>query len=218
MFNFFSKKAPKEQSRVAFAETFNYAGMEFTKACVYRACHIQDASHLQLTNLIGALRDTPMETTVDEICASSIATLASSITIDAAKKNDLEAVFLPTHEAPKHAGLLVAFSSLVTLYIHSQSTAEGLEIDFDAIAVRSALTFFPLWENDKALPHLKEGERLFKQICASEEENVRGWAKSLLGITTFYVQQFTLENQDAKEIDCEDAFGKLLKGVLPAIS
>jgi hypothetical protein len=215
MFNIFKQaKTHKKLSRSEFARTFNFDGKDFTKACVYRACHLQDAATKELTQMLGEIKEFEDEKTINELCASSIVTLTYYITIEAAKRNGLESTFAPFKEAPKHAILLVAFSCLVSLFIHMQADAEGIKIDNNALAVNSATNFFPLWEKEKMIPLLLAGQKLFKETCASDKDNVKEWVLNLSEITYLFVLQWTSENEEAKKINLEDTFASLLKGAL----
>jgi len=215
MFNIFKQaKPPKKLSRSEFARTFIFDGKDFTRACVYRACHLQDAATKELTQMMGEIKEFEDEKTINELCASSIVTLTNYITIEAAKRNGLDSTFVPFKEAPKHAVLLVAFSCLVSLFIHMQVDAEGIKTDSIALAANSATAYFPLWEKEKMIPHLLAGQKLFKEVCTSDKENVKEWVLNLSKITNFFVLQWISENEEAKKMNLEDTFSSLLKGAL----
>lgn len=219
MFKFFRRTKPaKEITRSEFARTFNFEGKDFTRACVYRACHMQDAAVKELTNDLGKIRELETEKSLNELCASSIVTVASYITTEAVKKNDLESVFMPFKEAPKHVVLMIAFACLVSLFIKHQIDQEGIETEFDELAVRSAKTVFPFWEGKEMLPHILAGEKLFKEICSSDIENVIEWRSNLNKSTTYFILQWISEAEETKKVNFEELFGKLFKGALEVIN
>lgn len=215
MFKIFKKgKKSQDLSRTEFAKSFNFDDKKYTKALIYRACHIQDTSAADITGKIGKIKNWEAEKNINELCATSIATVASHIVIEAAERNDIESVFMLFKEVPKHAVLLIAFTCLITLFIKVQTDADGIETDFNDLAIRGTVTFFPLWENEKIHPHIVAGENIFKRFCSSDEENVKQWISNLRQATDFFILQWTSEKEEVKKIDVEELFGKLLKTAL----
>lgn len=219
MFSIFQRfKPPKKLSRSEFAKTFDFEGKAFTRACVYRACHLQDAATKDLTKMVGKIKEFEEEKNINDLCGSSIVTLTDYITNETAKRNGLERTFMPFEEAPKYAVLLVAFTSLISFFIHAQVNAEGFKTDAGDLAGRSAVSFFPLWEKEKMIPHLLAGNKLFKEIVSSDKENVKEWASNLYKITTFFVLQWDSESEEIKKMIFEDSFASLFKSALEANS
>lgn len=219
MFNVFKRAKPsKKLSRSEFARTFNFEGKDFARACVYRACHMQDENVAELTQMIGKIKELEEEKSVDDLCASSIVTLSVYIASEAAKKNGLKSFFPPFDEVPKHIVPLVAFACLVTLSLHALLDGDGVKTDLNNLSARSASNFFPMWEKEKMVPHALAGQNLLKKICASDEEGVKEWRSNLHNMTNFFVLQWDSENEEIKKIDFLDLFGKLFKSLTNVIS
>ena len=125
---------------------------------------------------------------------------------------------MPFKEAPKHVVLTVAFACLVSLFIKHQIDHEGIETELNELAVDSAKTFFPLWEGKEMLAHILAGERLFKEICSSDKENVKEWRSNLNQATTYFILQWISDAEEVKKVNFEELFGKLFKGALGVLN
>jgi len=219
MFNIFKRKEqPMRLTRSEFARTFDFHGKDFTRACVYRACQMQDEDVDKLTKMIGKIKDLEGEKNINELCASSIVTLSVYVASEAAKKNGLESIFTPFDEPPRHIVPMVAFACLTTLILHAEAKAEGMDTDLNNLSARTATNFFPMWEKEKFMPHAIAGQNLLKTICASDEGGVKEWRSNLFKMINFYVLQWESENEKIKKIDFEDLFGKFFKSLLDVMS
>lgn len=212
--SFFNRE--KVVPKIERAKSFDLTDRPFTQALLLRAAEYQDEA-IQDIKEMGGHRSVPDEPSLIAFATTCANTIAYHVTIEAARSQGHNAVFLPGEPLPKYAPMVVAFSLFVLAGIQGQLKAEGIEFAFRDAAAETAKLFYLALPDDERVTNASHGIDVFRAIAQSNSANVRNWHDSLMKIIPIYVLQWTTQNGELKQVDCLALFGGMFSGLLKAV-
>lgn len=199
------------------AKSYELEDKPFAKALLLRATTLQDQGEKDLKRMLGKLKPTVKPRTFQELASSCAVTIASHITSKSMEAIDRKPAFLSGDPLLKDAPMVIAFSLFVLAGILSELKAEGIELEFKDLAIRtSSLLFFP-YPNEDEVDCALNSKYYFHTLATSDAQNVKEWRDELMGLVQIYVMQWTTEDQELKKVDCIPLFGKYLNMELASV-
>ena len=203
-----------EKSQLQRVQALDFTGKPAAKVICFRGASLQDEAALDLRKM-GAKPNLGEIATLSEFVVGAAITLAYHTTIEACVAADLPTAFLPFESTPKSADPTVAFAIFMLAGIKGPLERDGIALDFNDAATRTALLFYFGHEENECVGHVKRGLAFFQAVALEKGPNVVEWQENSLKLMELLLEHLRTPSEGQR--DLRPLFGSQLSALVASV-